>query len=109
MSRVVIFHNEHMLQTRVETKITTTSSNDKNDAGLEVELDDNKKIIESDVGHSEKLHSSSEIEIYQLTRDRERRIIKMPKKYGIIDLISYAPMMVDEVIGKNLKATNMHE
>lgn len=34
---------------------------------------------------------------------------KCQKKYGIIDLISYAPMMVDEVIGKNLKATNMHE
>lgn len=57
-----------MLQTRVETKITTTSSNAKNDAELEVELVNNKKIIESDFGHFEKLHSSSEIENYQLTR-----------------------------------------
>lgn len=44
MSRDVVFNEEHMLQTRVETKITVTSSNDKNDAELKVKLVDKKTL-----------------------------------------------------------------
>ena len=41
----------------------------------------------------------TELEGYQLARDKERMVIKMPKKYGIVDLISYALMVVEDVNG----------
>lgn len=39
----------------------------------------------------------AEVEGYQLAKDRERRVIKMTKKYGIADLISYALMVAEDV------------
>lgn len=30
----------------------------------------------------------------------ERRVVKIPRKYGIVDLISYAPTVADEVNGE---------
>lgn len=39
----------------------------------------------------------AELEGYQLARDRERRVIKMLKKYGIADLISYALIVAEDV------------
>lgn len=62
------------------------------------------KTPKSDFEHSEKPYSSSKLENYQLVRDKERRIIKMPQKYGIANLISYILMVVDEVIDEEPKS-----
>ena len=44
--------------------------------------------------------STSEQETHQLARDRERRVIRMPKRFGIADLISYALTVAEDVIGE---------
>ena len=46
--------------------------------------------------------SSLEKQTYQLARDRERRVIRTPKRFGIADLISYALTVAEEVIGEEL-------
>ena len=39
----------------------------------------------------------SELEGYQLARDREKRTIKMPERYGIVDPISYVLVVAESV------------
>lgn len=39
------------------------------------------------------------MENYQLARDRERRNVKMLRKYGIADLISYTLTVANDVNG----------
>ena len=45
------------------------------------------------------MHKHSELEGYHLVRNRERRVTVRPKKYGIVVLISYAFMVIDDVSG----------
>lgn len=44
-------------------------------------------------------HKHAELEGYQLTKNRERRVIKVPKKYGIADMISYVLMVAEDMNG----------
>lgn len=48
------------------------------------------------------MHKHSELEGYHLVRNRERRVTVRPKKYGIVVLISYAFMVIDDVSGWEL-------
>lgn len=64
-----------------------------------MELVDNKKSVQGDSISPQKLHSQSELEDYQLARDREKRVIRMPKRCGIVDLISYSFMSTEAVSG----------
>ncbi|KAH9750404.1 hypothetical protein KPL71_013868 [Citrus sinensis] len=81
ISRDVVFDEEAMLQQKVESKDI---------------LKESEKITESHHGVSK----ASELDNYQLARDRERRVVKMPKRYGIADLISFALMVADEMTGE---------
>ncbi|KAH9769617.1 hypothetical protein KPL71_012080 [Citrus sinensis] len=62
-------------------------------------LKESEKITES----HHRVNKALELDNYQLARDRERRVVKMPKRYGIADLISYALMVVDEMTGEELE------
>ncbi|KAH9704469.1 hypothetical protein KPL70_011474 [Citrus sinensis] len=99
ISRDVTFNEEHMLQSKVETEIEATEIEEEDSVGQKVEHSDSGKTSEQPSDHSKERKNPSELKIYQLARDRERRAIKMPKKYGIADLISYALTVADEVNG----------
>ena len=81
-----------MLQQKVETELLAPEQSVSQEPNLEVESADDK--IKSHDCRS----SSSEKETYQLARDREIRVIRMPKRFGIADLISYALAVAEEVI-----------
>ncbi|KAH9681147.1 hypothetical protein KPL71_026853 [Citrus sinensis] len=82
ISRDVVFDEEALTQSRVETEITNTSSEENGVVELEVESPKEAKQ------HPKQTHY--ELKGYQLARDRIRRTIKMPERYGVADLISYA-------------------
>ena len=87
ISRDVVFDEEALTQSRVETEITNTSSEEKEVVELEVESPKEAKQ------HPKQTHS--ELKGYQLARDRVRRTIKMPERYRVADLISYALVVVE--------------
>ncbi|KAH9781841.1 hypothetical protein KPL71_008631 [Citrus sinensis] len=99
ISRDVTFDEEHMLQSKVETEIEATETEEGDSVGQKVEHSGSSEISEQPSDHFKERKSPSELETYQLARDRERRAIKLPKKYGIADLISYALTVADEVNG----------
>ncbi|KAH9684692.1 DNA (cytosine-5)-methyltransferase [Citrus sinensis] len=99
ISRDVTFDKEQMLQSKLETEIKATETEEEESAGQKVEHSDSCKTSEQPSDQSKERKNPSGLETYQLARDRERRAIKMPKKYGIADLISYALIVVDEVNG----------
>ncbi|KAH9658981.1 hypothetical protein KPL70_023688 [Citrus sinensis] len=99
ISRDVTFDEEHMLQSKVKTEIEATETEEEDSVGQKVEHSDSGKTSEQPSDRSKERKNPSELETYQLARDRERRAIKMPKKYGIADLISYALTVADEVNG----------
>ncbi|KAH9648407.1 hypothetical protein KPL70_025572 [Citrus sinensis] len=82
ISRDVVFDEEALTQSRVETEIINTSSEKNGVVELEVES------LKEAKQHPKQTHS--ELEGYQLAKDRIKRTIKMPEKYGVADLISYA-------------------
>ena len=82
-----VFDEEALTQSRVETKITNPSSEEKEVVELEVESPKEAKQ------HAKQTHS--ELEGYQLARDRVRRTIKMPERYEVADLISYALVVTE--------------
>ena len=59
-------------------------------------LKESEKITEPHQG----INKASELDNYQLARDRKKRVVKLPKRYGIAYLISYALMVVDEITGE---------
>ena len=97
----VTFDEEQMLQSKVETEIETeieaAETEEEESSGQMVKHSNSYKPSEQPSDHTKERKQPSELEIYQLARDRERRAIKMPKKYGITDLISYALTVADEV------------
>ncbi|KAH9733855.1 hypothetical protein KPL71_017172 [Citrus sinensis] len=64
-----------------------------------VESRDSLKESKEMIDHHQESATTSELDNYQLARDREKRVVKLPKRYGIADLISYALMVADEVTG----------
>ena len=100
ISRDVTFDEEQMLQSKVETEIEATEIEEEESVGQKVEHSDSCKTSEQPSDQSKERKNPSELETYQLARDREIRAIKMPKKYGITDLISYALTVADEVNGR---------
>ncbi|KAH9782991.1 hypothetical protein KPL71_009148 [Citrus sinensis] len=98
ISRDVVFDKEAMLQQKVRTEIEITEPLNKSKLKVESKdiLKESEKITES---HHE-INKASELDNYQLARDRERKEVKMPKRYGIADLISYALMVADEMTGE---------
>ncbi|KAH9764272.1 hypothetical protein KPL70_001465 [Citrus sinensis] len=99
ISRDVTFDEEQMLQSKVETEIEAAETEEEESAGQMVKHSDSYKPSEQPSDQTKESKQPSELETYQLARDRERRAIKMPKKYGIADLISYALTVGDEVTG----------
>ena len=99
ISRDVTFDEEQMLQSNVETEIEATETEEEESAGQKVERPDSCKTTEQPSDQSKERKNPSELETYQLARDKKRRAIKMPKKYGIADLISYTLTVADEVNG----------
>ena len=95
-----MFDNDSMLLSKVETEVMSTGLNGKHDAELKVEYTDGYQPAEKTLGKYEKEPKPSELDNYQLARDRERRTIRMPKKYGIADLISYALSITGELNGE---------
>jgi len=98
ISRDVVFDEEALTQSRVETEITNTSSEEKGVVELEVESPKEAKQ------HPKQTHS--ELEGYQLARDRIRRTIKMPERYGVANLISYALAVSEAEKVRNLQPTS---
>ncbi|KAH9655560.1 Integrase catalytic domain-containing protein [Citrus sinensis] len=99
ISRDVTFDEEQMLQSKVETEIEAAETKEEESAGQMVKHSDSYKPPEQPSDQTKERKQPSELETYQLARDRERRAIKMPKKYGIADLIFYAMTVGDEVTG----------
>ncbi|KAH9753276.1 hypothetical protein KPL71_015010 [Citrus sinensis] len=97
ISRDVTFDEEQMLQLKVETEIEATETEEEENARQKVEHSESCETSEQPSDKSKERKKPSELEIYQLARDKERRAIKMPKKYGITDLISYTLTVADEV------------
>lgn len=66
----------------------------------EVRSDDQN---EEHIGGSQPLQSQEESDIqeYNLIKDRKRRQMRPPMKYGYADLISYALNVADTVIDEN--------
>ena len=64
-----------------------------------MELIDDHKNSDEKFKSCDNKPGSSEIDNYQLARDKEIRVIKIPKRFGITDLISYALNVTEEVIG----------
>ena len=99
ISKDVTFDEEQMLQSKVETDIEAVKIEEVESAGQKVEHSDSCKPSEEPSDQSKEGKKPSDLETYQLARDKERRAIKMPKKYGIADRISYALTVADEVNG----------
>ena len=95
-----MFDKEHMLHQKVETELTTPDTNEVKEHNFEVESSEEKKTAERDPKPCQKTNITSQMNDYQLTRDREKRVIKLPKRYGIADMISYALAVAEEVIGE---------
>ncbi|KAH9695613.1 hypothetical protein KPL71_022838 [Citrus sinensis] len=95
ISRDVVFDEEAMLQQKVGTEIKVSKPLNKSELKVESKdiLKESEKITESHHG----VNKASELDNYQLARDKERMVVKMPKRYGIADLISFALMVVDEM------------
>lgn len=79
-------------------KWRSTNANVRNDVQLGMKSTNSQRIM-----HSQKMHKSLKLYNYQLTGDRERRVIKMSKRYGIVNIISYALAITDEVNGEKPK------
>ncbi|KAH9697414.1 hypothetical protein KPL71_023600 [Citrus sinensis] len=97
ISKDVTFDEEQMLQSKVETDIEAAETEEAESAEQKVEHSDGCKTSEEPTEQSKEGKKLSELKTYQLARDREKRAIKMPKKYGIADLISFALTVADEV------------
>ena len=95
-----MFDEDSMLLSKVENEVMSTGSYRKQDAELKVEHVDCYQPAEMTLEKSDKELKSYELNNYQLARDKERRTIKMPKKYGIADLISYARSVTEELSGE---------
>ncbi|KAH9781363.1 Integrase catalytic domain-containing protein [Citrus sinensis] len=100
ISRDVVFDEEPMLHQKVETELTTPDTNEVKEHNFKVESSEEKKTTERISKPCQKIHITSQMNEYQLTRDREKRVIKPPKRYGIADMISYALAVAEEVIGE---------
>ncbi|KAH9722806.1 hypothetical protein KPL70_006847 [Citrus sinensis] len=98
--RDVVFDKDSMLLSKVETEVMSTGSDGKHNAELKVEHADGHQPAEKTPERPDKELKSYELDNYQLARDRERRTIRMPKKYGITNLISYALSVAEELSGE---------
>jgi len=52
---------------------------------------------QGEAGDNEELATQHDLSNYQLTRDREKRVIKPPKRYGHADIICYALSVAEEI------------
>lgn len=95
-----MFDEDLMLLSKVEIEVMSTGLDGKHDAELKVEYTNGSQPAEKTPGKYENEPKSFELDNYQLARDREMRTIKMPKKYGIADLISYALSIIGELSGE---------
>ena len=86
-----------MLQSKVETELLTPSSGIQDSSELKVESTNDERSSEV---KDQKAFRHTELEGYQLAKDRERRVSKVPKRYGIADLVSYALMVANDVSGE---------
>ena len=93
-----MFDEEAMLQQKVETEVEIFES--LNRSKLKVEPKENLKESKEMIQPHPESNKTSELANYQLARDRDKRVVKLPKIYGIADLISYALMVADEMIGE---------
>ncbi|KAH9779278.1 hypothetical protein KPL71_007667 [Citrus sinensis] len=100
VSEDVVFDEGSMLQQKVETELITSKQRGNHEPNLEVELTDDHRDTDEKFKSCDSKPGSSKMDNYQLERDRERRVIKMPKRFGIADLISYALNAAEEVIGE---------
>ena len=100
ISRDVVFDEETMLHRRVETELTSTDLDRSEEDNQKVETSEESKVTEIDSRTDQRVHNNLKLDDYQLTRDRQRRVIKLPKRYGIADMVSYALAVAEEVIGE---------
>jgi len=96
ISRDVTFDESRMAMLNKEKKDNNSSGKNTN---FEVE---HSKILDhgsgdaidltdqGEAGDNEELDTQHDLSNYQLTRDREKRVIKPPKRYGHADIICYA-------------------
>ena len=97
-----MFDEESMLHQRVETELTTTDLDRIGEDNQKVETNEEPKVIENDSKTYQRAYNSLKLNDYQLTKDRDRRVINLPKRYGIADMISYAISVAEELIGEEL-------
>ena len=100
ISRDVVFDEESMLHQRVETELTITDLDGNEEDNQKVETNEEPNVTEMDFITYQRVHNNLKLDDYQLTRDRQRRVIKLPKRYGIADIVSYTLAIAEEVIGE---------
>ncbi|KAH9763957.1 hypothetical protein KPL70_001353 [Citrus sinensis] len=110
ISRDVVFNEAEMLQQSVSLKTTNAELKDKDERSyLEVELSNSnqKQKSRSEAGditdmeihdtENETASDQERCEDYQLVRDREKRVIRPPRRYAYADLIAFALTVAHEI------------
>ena len=110
ISRDVVFNEAEMLQHSVSLKTTNVELEDKDERSyLEVELlnSNQKQKSRSEAGditdmeihdtENETASDQGRCEDYQLVRDREKRMIRPPRRYAYVDLIAFALTAAHEI------------
>ncbi|KAH9647652.1 hypothetical protein KPL70_025267 [Citrus sinensis] len=102
ISRDVAFNEKAVLEVRKDAGLKTQKPQVQDDIQFEVEHPDSKKSERGDSsdkdsedhdecsGPQPKSQMQTQVQGYQLTKDREKRQIRPPQRYGYADLIAYA-------------------
>ncbi|KAH9686286.1 hypothetical protein KPL70_014312 [Citrus sinensis] len=110
ISRDVIFNEAEMLQHLVSLKTTNAELEDKDERSyLEVELSNSNQkqktrskagdVTDMEIHDTENETTSDQgrSEDYQLVRDREKRVIRPPRRFAYADLIAFALTAAHEI------------
>ncbi|KAH9650014.1 hypothetical protein KPL70_026198 [Citrus sinensis] len=94
-SRDIVFNEETELSSSNPAKATESQDRDSDE--------DNSENEDHNTEHQHQ-QNQTELEDYQLAKDRKRRTIRPPKRYGYADLISYALATSHEIDETELKS-----
>ena len=103
ISRDVTFDESKMAMLSKEQKDNNSSSENTNFEVEHSEISDHDSgnvidhFDQAEVGDNEELVTQHDLSNYQLTRDREKRVIKPTKRYGHADIICYALSVLEEI------------
>src|ERR1044072_9168661 len=97
ISRDVTFNEAEMLKSQKGSTSENKDPNISEKVELEVEPAKEKSVDQEEDQDPGVDTDTSQLQQYQLARDRERRQIKPPQKYGYADLVAYALNIADDI------------